>query len=104
MTENNRTERRLLDSIRKAKTGSEDESAPSASSSKRPATGMATAEQPAVRKTTAAANGAATAGTAKAMASTHDVKRPTSAKRAHPKASADAESSSYQSGRRVWPD
>jgi hypothetical protein len=84
MAESNRTERRLLDSIRKAKTGPDDDTADTASTGtgRSPPT---TRQSTATRKT----NGAAI---------------PAKGPSAENTAQAEASMDRYQSSGRVWPD
>ena len=107
MSETNRTERRLIDSIRKAKTGNEDQSASGASSNAGSPAGAAMADQPAVRTGSRTArptsHSAGSAGAAKPPTSARGSKPRTPGKAASAAAPIDT-GAAYRSGRRVWPD
>jgi hypothetical protein len=90
MTDSNRTERRLIDSIRKAKQDGDTTAEPAADS---PPAGAPAAAAPAAAGKRAPAR--------RAPARRAPVRRPAAAPEA---GSQDGSAPRYQSGRRVWPD
>jgi hypothetical protein len=106
MPESNRTERRLLDSIRKAKTGNDDQAAPGAASEAGTAGGTGIGEQPTVGtgNRRGPATGADVASASKPANTTRRAKRPAAGKPASTTDDVDTGANAYQSGRRVWPD
>lgn len=105
MAESNRTERRLLDSIRKAKTGPADEIADDVSTGAEHATpktarsrAKSRPSDPAAERTNTGLAGSRSAGR---RGTTHKAAAPAPPKK---RAQAAARTDRYQSDGRVWPD